>query len=59
MSYVFSPFLVVEFDQERNSDGFGLNHFTLNQRLFPDNKSLTEDYISQVDGLSNTIFKKA
>jgi|GEM_PF-1221289 len=55
MSYVFSPFLVVEFDQERNSDGFGLNHFTLNQRLFPDNKSLTEDYISQVDGLSNTI----
>lgn len=48
-------FQIPRLNKERNEDGYPLLHYTVNKRLFPDNKSLTEDYVSRADGLSNTI----
>lgn len=42
-------------DEEINDAGYPLIHYTLNERLFPGNESLTEDFISRADGLGNTI----
>ena len=44
-----------EIKQTTDERGFGLIHFTLNERLFPKNESLTQDFISRADGLGNTI----
>lgn len=51
LSMMLNPSL----DIEQNSDGYPLMHYTLNTRLFPNNESLTEDYVSHADGLANTI----
>lgn len=47
--------LIPELEQTVNADGYPLLHYTLNERVFPDNKSLSEDEISRADGLGNTI----
>ena len=52
LSYTLNPAFS---EQERNSAGYPLVHYVLNQRLFPDNVALSEDFVSRADGLSNTI----
>jgi hypothetical protein len=42
-------------EEELNSEGYPLSHYTLNTRMFPKGQSLTEDYVSRADGLSSTI----
>jgi hypothetical protein len=42
-------------NEEENANGYPLLHYTLNERLFPNTESLTEDYVSRADGLTNTI----
>jgi len=56
--YTTVPFRMMlnpQLDKEQNSDGYPLIHYTLNERVFPNNESLNEDYVSRADGLANTI----
>ena len=55
MQRVFDVALIHGMEGKTHPEGYGLIHFTLNERLFPNNLAFSEDYVSRADGLSNTI----
>lgn len=47
--------LVPKIEPTADSQGYGLIHYSLNERIFPGNRSLTLEFFSHADGLSNTL----